>query len=89
MQSTSFERDKYTTPITIKFRRQKDKGSTNPAKFHRDLFAEILLIDPTTKIISNNGKIFTHTKELLLGKEYASEFTETTIHNPKFNSVKA
>ena len=84
-----FERDRYTTPITIEFRQKQDKGSINPAKLHRDLFAEILLIDTTTKIISNNGTIFTHPKELPLGTEYASSSTEATIHNQKFNSVKA
>ena len=40
-------------------------------------------------MISNNGTIFTHPKELPLGTEYASSFTEATIHNQKFNSVKA
>ena len=70
-----FERDRYTTPITIEFRQKQDKGSINPAKLHRDLFAEMLLIDTTTKMISNNGTIFTHPKELPLGTEYASSFT--------------
>ena len=84
-----FERDRYTTPITIEFRQQKDNGSINPAKLHRDLFTEMLLIDTTAKMISNNGMTFTHPKELPLGNEYASTFTEATIHNQKFNSVKA
>ena len=53
-----FERDICTTPITNEFRQQKDKGSVNPAKLHRDLFAELFLIDPTTKMISKNGEIF-------------------------------
>ena len=70
-----FECDRYTTPITIEFRQKQDKGYINPAKLHRDLFAEMLLIDTTTKMISNNGTIFTHPKELPLGTEYASSFT--------------
>ena len=84
-----FERDRYTTPITIEFRQQQDKRFINPAKLHRDLFAKTLLIDVTTKMISNNGTTFTYPKELPLGKEYASVFTEATIHNQHFNSVKA
>ena len=84
-----FERDRYTTPITIEFRQQKDNGSINPAKLHRALFAEMLLIDSTTKVISNNGMTFTNPKELPQGNEYSSTFTEATIHNQKFNSVKA
>ena len=87
--SIKFERDRYTTPITIEFCQQQDKESINPAKLNRDLFAEILLIDATTKIISNNGTIFAHPKELPLRKEYVSAFTEAPIHNHKFNSVKA
>ena len=47
-----FEHDRYTTPVTIEFRQQQDKGSIDPAKIHRDLFAEILLINTTTKMIS-------------------------------------
>ena len=84
-----FERDRYTKPITIEFRQQQDKGSINLAKLHRDLFAEMLLIDTTAKMISKNGTIFTHPKELPLGNEYARSFTEETVHNQKFNSVKA
>ena len=42
--SIKFERDRYTTPITIEFFQQQEKESINPAKLNRDLFAEILLI---------------------------------------------
>ena len=63
-----FERNRYTTPITIEFRQQKDKGFVNPAKLHRDVFAEMLLIDSTTKIIINNGDTFTHPNKLPLEK---------------------
>ena len=58
----TFECDRYTTPITIEFRQQKDKGFINPMKLHRDLFAEMLLIESTTKTISNNGEIITQPK---------------------------
>ena len=84
-----FERDRYTTPITIEFRQQQDKKSIDPAKLHSDLFAEMMLINATTKMISNNGTIFTHPKELPLGNKYARSFTESTIYNQRFNSVKA
>ena len=84
-----FERDRYTIPITIKFRQQKDNGSINAAKIHRDVFAEMLLIDSTTKIITNNGDTFINSKELSLGKVYTNTFTEATINNQKYNSVKA
>ena len=84
-----FDRNRYTASITIEFRQQQDKGSINPAKLHSDLFAEMLLIDTTTNMISNNGTIFTHPKKLPLGNKYASSFTEANIHNQKFNSVKA
>ena len=47
------------------------------------------VIYSTTKMISNNGMTSTHPKELPLGNEYANTFTEATIHNQKFNSVKA
>ena len=66
--NSKIERDRYTTPITIEFRQQKDKGFVNPAKLHRDVFAELLLIDSTTKMIINNGDTFTHLKKLSLGK---------------------
>ena len=61
--NSKIERDRYTTPITIEFRQQKDKGFVNPAKLHRDVFAELLLIDSTTKMIINNGDTFTHPKK--------------------------
>ena len=49
----------------------------------------MLLIDSTTKMISNNGEIFTHPKELPLGKDYTSAFTEASIHIHNFEPVKA
>ena len=61
----TFDREKYTAPITIKARQQKNKGPNNPAILQRDLFAKILLIDLTTKMISNNGEIFIHLKNFL------------------------
>ena len=83
-----FKRDRYTTHITMEFHQQQDKGSIDPAKLRRDLFAEMILIDATTKMFSNNGTIFTHLKELPLRKEYSSNFPEATIYNQTFNSVK-
>lgn len=83
------ERNMYTTLITIEFRQQKEKESLNPAQLHRDVFTEILLIDPTTKIVTNNVTIFTKPKELYLDKEYAQSFTAATERNHKFNTIRA
>ena len=41
-----FERNMYTTPITVEFREKKQKAIT-PAKLHCDIFDEKLIIDPT------------------------------------------
>ena len=85
----TYERDRYTTPITLEFRQKSDQTSITPAKLHRELFAEMLMIDPTTKMITNDGKVYTHPKELPIGTEYANAFTEATVNNKKFNTVKA
>ena len=53
----TYERDRYTTPITLEFRQKSDQTSITPAKLHRGLFAEMLMIDPTTKMITNDGKV--------------------------------
>ena len=84
-----FERNRYTTPIAIEFRQKKDLNTITLAKLHRDIFTEILIIDSTAKMITNYGKTYAHPKELPLGKDYANEFTTSTVNNSKFNSVKA
>ena len=40
-------------------------------------------------MITNDSKVYTHPKELLIGTEYANAFTEATVNNKKFNTVKA
>ena len=64
----TYERDRYTTPITIEFRQKSNQTSNTPAKLHRELFAEMLMIEPTTKMITNDGKVYTHPKELPIGR---------------------
>lgn len=49
----------------------------------------MLIIGPTAKTITNDGKSYAHPKELPTGKDYAIEFTTATVNNNKFNSVKA
>ena len=85
----TFECDRFTTSITIAFRQKSDQISITLAKLQRELFAEILMIYPTTKMITNDGKVYTHTKDLPIGIEYDNVFTEATINNKKFNTVKA
>ena len=85
----TYERDRYTTPIPIEFRQKSDQISITPAKLHQELFAYILMIDPTTKMITNDGKVYTQRKGLPIGTDYANTFTEATINNKKFNTVKA
>ena len=83
------ERGRYTTSTTIEFHQKSDQTSITPAKLRRELFAEMLMIDPTTKMIANDGKVYTHSKELPIGTEYANTLTEATVNNKKFNTVKA
>ena len=85
----TYERDIYTTPITLAFRQKSDQTSITPAKLHRELCVEMLIINPTTKLITNDGKVYTHPKELPIGTEYINTFTEATVNNKKFNTVKA
>ena len=85
----TYERDRYTAPITIEFRQKSDQTSITLAKLHRELFTEMLMIDPTTKMITNDGRVYTHPKELPIGKEYANIFIEAIVNNKKFNTVKA
>ena len=40
-------------------------------------------------MITNNGDIFVYLKEIPLRKDHASAFTEATIHNQKYTSIKA
>ena len=40
-------------------------------------------------MITNGEKTYAHPKELPLVKDYAEEFTTSTVNNRKFNSVKA
>ena len=40
-------------------------------------------------MITNDGKVYTYPKELPIGTEYANAFTEATVNNKKFNTVKA
>ena len=51
------ERGRYTTSTTIEFHQKSDQTSITPAKLRRELFAEMLMIDPTTKMITNDGKV--------------------------------
>ena len=85
----TYKHDRYNTPITLEFRKKSDQTSITLAKLHRGLFAEMLMIDPTTKMITNDGKVYTHPKELPIGTEYANAFTKATVNNKKFNTVKA
>ena len=39
-------------------------------------------------MITNDGKIYTHPKELPIDIENANPFTEATVNNKKFNTVK-
>ena len=60
----------YTTLTIIEFSQKGNQDYIIPTKIHRDIYTVILLIDPTTKMINNDGKVFTHPKELSVGKEY-------------------
>ena len=84
----TYERDRYTTQITLEFRQKSDQTSITPFKLHRELFVDMLMIDPTTKMINNDGKVYTHPKELPTGTEYTNTFTEAIVNNKKFNTVK-
>ena len=84
----TFDRNMHTTPITIQFRQKRDQYSIIPAKLHRNVYAKMLLINPTTNIINNDGKVFTHPHELPVGNENVQSFTVTTENNTKFNAVK-
>ena len=85
----TYKRDIYTTPITLEFLQKSDQTSITPAKIHREVFAEMLMIDPTTKMITNDGKVYTHPKELPIGTEFTNTFTKATDNNKKSNTVKA
>ena len=85
----TYERDRYTTQITLESRQKSDQTSITPFKLHQELFVDMLMIDPTTKMITNDGKVYTHPKELPIGKEYSNIFIEATVNNKKFNTVKA
>ena len=84
----TYGRDRYTTPITIEFYQKCDQHSIIFAKLHRDVYAKMLLVDPVTKIITNEGKVFIHPKEFPVGKEYTQSFTVATEANTKFDTVK-
>ena len=86
--NVTFDRNMYNTPITIEFRQKWDQDCIIPVKFHCDIYAEILLIDPIKKMINNDRKVFTHPKKLQVGKEYAQSFTAATENKTKFNTVK-
>ena len=85
----TFERDRYTTSITIEFRQKSDQISITLAKLQRELFAEILILYPTIKMIRNDGKVYIHTKDVPIEIEYDNVFTEVASNNKKFNTVKA
>ena len=76
-------------PSLSNFGKRKDQNAMTPAKVHCDLFAEMLFIGPTAKMIINDWKTYVHPKELPLGKDYADTFTAATVNNRKFNSIKA
>ena len=84
----TFNRKRHTTPSTIEFCQKRDQDSIIPAKLHRDLFAEMLLTDPTTKMINTDWNVFTHSTKLPIGKEYDLSSTTATENNTKFNTVK-
>lgn len=69
--------------------RKRYYNAITPAKFYRDMFAEMLIIDPTEKMITNDEETYAHSKELPLGKDCASEFTTAIVINSKFNSIKS
>ena len=50
--------DRYTTSNTIEFRQKRDKDCIIPAKLHHDVYPDILLIDPTTKLLTTIGNCF-------------------------------
>ena len=83
-----YGRDRYSTPITIEFHQKCDQHSIIFAKLHRDVYAKMLLVDPIIKMITNEGKVLIHPKELPVGKEYTQSFTVATEANTKFDTVK-
>ena len=87
--NTTYERDRYTTPIPLELRQKSDQTSITWAKLHRELFVEMIMLDPIAKMIINDGKVYTRPNELPIGTEYANTFTEATVNNKKFNTVKA
>ena len=70
----------------MEFRQKSDQTSITPAKLHRELFAEMIIIDPATKMITNDVKVYNHLKELPIRTEYANTFTEATVNNKKFDT---
>ena len=53
-----FEENRYTTPITMEFRIKNQDHTVNPFYFYCEIFMEIRIINPTTKLISNKVTVF-------------------------------
>ena len=74
----------YTTLTIIEFSQKGNQGYIIPTKIHRNIYTVILLIDPTTKMINNDGKVFTHPKEFKIAKVYVCFNIESVIQQRNF-----
>lgn len=79
LMNFKFEKNRYTTPITMEFRIKKQDHTVNPFYCYREIFMEIRIIDPTTKLISNKVTVFpkmgtmsTHLRRQIKPTQYTS-----------------
>ena len=77
-----FEEDRYTTPITMEFRIKNQDHTVNPFYFYREIFMEIRIIDPTTKLISN--KVTVYPKTGTMSTHLRQQIKPTHSINPKW-----
>ena len=76
-----FEKNRYTTFIAMEFCIKNQDYIDNPPYFYRDIFTEMKLIDPTTKLIFIKRTIYNNPKYCCRREDCINEFKATKKGN--------
>ena len=69
-----FNNDKYTTPVIFEITPERKINQINVFKIHKKLLTAMQIIDNTTKIIINKGKLFKHPDSFSEGQHLLKYF---------------
>ena len=58
-----YEKNRYITPINVEFGSTESDSTVNIASKYRKLFTAIKVLDPSTKIITDDDTVIHHPKE--------------------------